>query len=107
MLVDTAFEGRPTFTIWSVSGFYDLIQEKKEKLQFEFGVYWEFHRLPEIQANQLSLSRTDLRARFMAWLGSRTILRAVAKDCTVLVQKSRHLLFTGLHRVWSPFFATL
>lgn len=59
MLVDMAFEGWPTFTIWSVSGFYDLIQEKKEKLQFEFGVYWEFHRLPEIQANQLSLSRTE------------------------------------------------
>ena len=48
MLVDMAFEGRPTFTVWSVSGFYDLIQEKKENLQFEFGVYWEFHHLPEI-----------------------------------------------------------
>ena len=64
--------------LWSDSG------KERKILQFEFGVYWEFHHLPEIQANQLSLSQTDLRARFMAWLASGTILRATTNDCTML-----------------------
>lgn len=47
MLVDTAFEGWP-FTIWSVSGFYDLIQEKKEKF---YSLIWGILRIPSPSRN--------------------------------------------------------
>lgn len=84
------FWGMTYFTIWSVSGFMIWFRKRKKTTVWIWGIL----RIPSpsrnLQANQLSLSLTDLRARLMAWLASRTILRAVAN---VLVQKSQHLLF--------------